>query len=62
MSTFDTLCDWKDGEVSDLTALTECIQNLGFWSDGVQDYEAFEAICEIVSHMTDGKWKYRRQT
>lgn len=61
MSTFDTMQDWEGGDISDLTALTECIQNLGFWAEGVDDQESFQAICKIVSKMTKGQWHYRKQ-
>ena len=59
MSTFDTMMDWEEGEISDLTALAECVQNLGSFVAGVEDQESFQAICKIVKKMTKDQWQYR---
>lgn len=59
MSTFDTMQDWKAKEISTVTALAECVNNLAFWMPAVKEQEAFEAICVLVTDLTKGEWKLR---
>ena len=51
MSTFDTMCDWRDGLKSDTEALLTCLVNLAEWYPQVSEQEAFEALGEIVLSM-----------
>lgn len=48
MSTFDTLCDWRDGCKSDTEALLDCLLNLAEWCPIAAEQEAFEGLTEIV--------------
>ena len=57
MSTFDTLCDWREGSINDITALCECVNNLAQWHPEVRNVEAFQAIVEILEKHTDSTWK-----
>lgn len=58
MSTFDTMMDWEDGQITTITALAECVTNLADWNPSVIDQEAFQAICKLVEDLTDGAWTY----
>lgn len=59
MSTFDTMCDWRDGEINDTTALCECVQNLADWHPEVRKLESFQAIVEVLEKRTGSSWELR---
>lgn len=65
MSTFDTMCDWEDGLITDAEALSKCLTYLAVWLPAVRQEEAYEGLCRIVLAMLkkeddDYELHYRR--
>ena len=55
MSTFDTLCDWKDGLINDTRAIGELLLNLSFWCPETRECESFQGLCKVWRKMSARK-------
>jgi len=48
MSTFDTMCDWREHEINDATAVYELLLNLEHACPMVKQHEAYVALCSVL--------------